>query len=1175
MKNSSFSLLSYRALPCGGFATSTLLLLWYLSVSGTVLDNFGGAKTGWTDSLNGGSIVQSGGQFTVTTATGNGSLTYSKKTATNYANALGATLEFRVDVNTVTPPNGDTNALAILAWVPTGGAVLGSGYSVSVGSADLLIQRGSTVLYATNFTGAGASLANTNITIVLRMTPSGSAVNVNVRVYRRIANGLIGQYNTAIFEYTTVDPSGIIGANGNAALGVQNQASGSGASVAFANLQVFNVSTTVLDDFNNNNGLAGWTTFKKDAPDTITESGGQVECKAYITSSAGGFAGLYYTAKTFKVVDGGRVEFQFDLVNNVAGQNSYPVLGYLPGGGLPALFSLTEYHVASDVIGHTIVVSGKQYGSWWGGRNDIQPPSSNARYTLTMTGEGVNARVETRIEDLSKDINDPARVAFQSEFVDTPNQDPGLNETSSSKFPYLNVDGNFAISVFSAGAQPADAIFDNAIVTQTLPPPAAPSMANIVPTFGANFLMAASTTVSFDVNDNLNVPLNNIVLSMNGVRYTNGSPGVTITPTNTVAASRHFSLSGALAANANYAGSIQATGPFGLSSSLAVAFDTFLTNDYIVECEEFNFSTNGTTGGVFIDNPHLNGQGTSGDSMAYNGVVGLQDIDFHDNRTSGAFTFDANHDFRLDNPYNTRSTDLLRAKYSSAGVQGDGGYNEEEISDIRNGDWLNYSHTYPAGTYTIFLRQSQFKFPQSLVTLERVTGDPTQTGQTTAALGSFIGSAVGTLFANTQLTDGPGNPLVLRLSGSVDTLRVNNRITPNGNADVGTMAQNYLVFVPVTDPGTLRPVVSLTSPVSGASVAPDPTSGSTSSSPGLSASIVNRDTTVNTGTIVLKMNGNTVASTITPSASGADVSWSLSVLPPTSPVTNSLVFQDSDGTNLTYSWTYSYPFLRASNSLPLGTFPIRGFSARMVQTNGPTLGNDLFRAEEQLAIPPLIPYVVTTQTVLQVLNFADEGDGTTASAFGYFTNPDPVPGLAPDGTHDNIAVEIFGYVQLTAGAHRFGAVSDDGFQLRSGAGLADPSATVMGVRDGGTFDGTFDFIVQATGLYPVRCVWYENGGGAHFQLFSVNPTNSTDRILLNDTNNPPNDVLVYQPVGLLAAPTAAGPYTPPAGAFIDTVNHIVTVPMSGEAQFYRMVTVSPVTLTNVHVSGSAVIFNYN
>jgi hypothetical protein len=1175
MKTSSLTLSPQTRTSLVGFVATSIWMLLCLPLPATVLDNFSGAKSGWTDTLNGGSVVQSGGFFTITTATGNGALTYSRKTSSNFANALGATLEFRVDVGAVSPPNGDTNALAVLAWVPTGGALLSSGYSLAVGAADVIIRRDSTIIFATNFTALAMSLANTNITLVLRMTPSGSAMNVNARVYRRIADGLIGQYSTAIFEVTAVDPSGLIGSNGNAALAVVNQASASGSSASFGNLQVFNLSTTVLDNFDVNNGLAGWTTFKKDAPDTVTETGGQLDCVAYITSSAGGFSGAYYTAKTFKIADGGRVEFQLDLVNNVGGNSSYPVLGYLPGGGLPALFSLTEYHLASDLTGHTIVVGGKQYGSWWAGRNDIQPPTSNARYTLTMTGEGSNCRIETRIEDLSLDINDPARVSFQSEFVDTPNQDAGLNETASSKFPYLNVDGNFAISVFSAGAQPAHAIFDNAVVTQTLPPPAAPSVGNIVPTFGANFLTAGSTSVSFDASDNLNVPLANMVLTLNGIRYTNGSPGVTITPGTTVSATRHFVLSGALAANANYAGSLTVTGPFGLSSTLAVAFDTFTATDYLVEAEEFNFSINGTVGGAFIDNPHLDAQGTSGDPLAYNGVAGLQDIDFHDNRTSGASGFDADHDFRLDNPYNTRSTDFLRAKYSTAGAQGDGGFNEEEISDIHNGDWLNYTHTYPAGTYYLFLRQSQFKFPQSLATLERVTSDPTQPNQTTAVLGSFIGSAVGTLFANTQLTDGAGNPLVLRFSGSVDTLRLNDRITPDGNADVGTMALNYLILVPVSDPGTLRPVVSLTSPVAGASVAPDPNSGGTSSSPATSASIVNRDTTLNTGTVVLKMNGNTVAATVTPTASGADVAWSLSVLPPTRVITNTLVFQDSDGINLTYSWTYTYPFISAANALPLGTFPLRGWNVRMVQTNGPTLGNDLFRAEEQLAIPPLIPFEVTTQIVMQVVNWNDAGDGTIATPFGYFPNADAVPGLPPDGTHDNIAIEILGYAKLTAGAHRFGALSDDGFQLRSGAGLRDPAATVAGVRDGGTFDGTFDFVVGATGLYPVRCVWYENGGSADFQLFSVDPDNPTGRILLNDPGDPAGVVQVYQPIGLLSASSISGPFTPPAGALIDPTTQTVTVPLSGSAQFFRMITINPVTLSNIHVVGPNVVFNYN
>src|SRR3982751_3797900 len=130
-------------------AATFLWLACLMGLQATVLDNFSVTKTGWTDTPNGGSILQSGGQFIITTATGNGAIAYSRKTSSNYVNAAGATLEFRVDVNTIIPGGGDTNALAILAWVPTGGAVLGSGYSLSVGAADVIIRKGSTVLYAT------------------------------------------------------------------------------------------------------------------------------------------------------------------------------------------------------------------------------------------------------------------------------------------------------------------------------------------------------------------------------------------------------------------------------------------------------------------------------------------------------------------------------------------------------------------------------------------------------------------------------------------------------------------------------------------------------------------------------------------------------------------------------------------------------------------------------------------------------------------------------------------------------------------------------------------------------------------------------------------------------------------------------------------------------------------
>jgi hypothetical protein len=291
--------------------------------------------------------------------------------------------------------------------------------------------------------------------------------------------------------------------------------------------------------------------------------------------------------------------------------------------------------------------------------------------------------------------------------------------------------------------------------------------------------------------------------------------------------------------------------------------------------------------------------------------------------------------------------------------------------------------------------------------------------------------------------------------------------------------------------------------------------------------------------------------------------------------TNTLVFQDSDAVSVTNTWTYSYPFLPAANGLALGSFSTRGWDIRIVQTNGPTLGNDLSRAEQQLVIPPLIPSEVSTQTVVQVLNFNDAGDGSTATDFGYFPNASPVLGLPPDSSHENIAGEFLAYLELPAGAHRFGVVSDDGFQLRSGASVEDPAAVTLGIRDGGTFNNTFDFVVEATGLYPARCVWYENGGGAYFQLFSVNPNDPNARILLNDPANPSGVIKAYLPFRVASAADITGPYTTPAGAVLDPVNKTVTIPLSGSIQFFQMQTLTQVRLTSIRVVGANVIITYN
>jgi len=52
----------------------------------------------------------------------------------------------------------------------------------------------------------------------------------------------------------------------------------------------------------------------------------------------------------------------------------------------------------------------------------------------------------------------------------------------------------------------------------------------------------------------------------------------------------------------------------------------------------------------------------------------------------------------------------------------------------------------------------------------------------------------------------------------------------------------------------------------------------------------------------------------------------------------------------------------------------------------------------------------------------------------------------------------------------------------------------------GASDTVFPVTVTTPGVYPLRCVWFEGGGGANIELFSVTPTGQ--KILLNDISTP-------------------------------------------------------------------------
>jgi len=1144
---------------------SGLWLAAQTSVQAIVLDDFDSAvRTGWTDTPNGGHLLQTGGQLDVTTAASTGALAYGTKTSQSYANAANQTLEFRVDVNAVTPGNGDPNPVAILAWLPNG-AVPGegsSGYTLSVSAGTATLQKGGTVLASGTYTADATNIQNT--TLMIRMTPSGSSLSVNARVYRQTGS-LPMQNFTEVWE-TTQTVSDSIGTPGYAAVGVKSGSSASGATVYFDNLQVFPLATTVLDDFSG--GTSDLANYSLSGYGTVTISGGQMDI-ATIYYNGTIYEAARRTTPNYIITDGSRLEISVDWANNVIGYDpeAFSALSYTPANNDSGVSSLLGYHIGAGQYGLSL---GKAYSEWWVNQkpypyllNTGSPiPAGGVRLKLNMTGEGTSVRIESRIEDLNVGANDPDRVLFQNVFVDTEGVDP-LDTTDSPNNPdgtgipfgpiaYQGVPGSIVLYAFYGGSAGSSEVqYTNLVVSQTAPANLPPAFNNLVPADGANFV-SSSTSVSFVVNDDVDTPVDNISLKLDGVLYTNGSPGVTISGTSQ---NRVFTLAGPLLPDTFYNGSIEATDDVGSVSVLKYSFDTFSSACYVVEAEDYNFNS-----GSFIDNPVVMPDGSAA-SDTYVNQIGTVDVDYHDNRNSPSSSSTYRY---LDYPETAHTGDGPRQKYIDAGAP------ETVVVDLRNGDWMNYTHNYPAGYYNAYIRMAQYNLSRSLVLLESVS-DPTITDPATNALGAFIGGATGyDLNRNALLTDAFGQPVLVHFPGGAATVRLRNVSVEGTDAELGL---NYVVFAPATSPGALPPFVATVSPLPGTVLG-------ASGAPSYSATIVNRDSSVDTGSVIVQINDVTVPSSVTPNTGGATLTWT--PLGTTAVFTNAIIFKDNLNVWQTNTWTYTYTgVLRATNSLPVGSLSVRGFESRMVQSDndGATLENSLNRALQQLAIPPLIPIDRTATSMVQVLNWNKTSDV-----------PNNVPGLCP-GSYINIAVDSLAYLELTPGVHRFRIQTDDRAGLYAGAGFADPKAVAMWENPGNTADAMFDFVVEAAGLYPVRCIWEETGGGANLNLWSVDLSDGS-QVLINDPANPAGVVKAWYPVVCKSSSSVTGPYTAATGAvnvlnkadIVGTdcgtvVGQIVTsgtftIPMSGTAQFYYLDGPRNTSITSISLSGQNVVITY-
>ncbi len=278
-----------------------------------------------------------------------------------------------------------------------------------------------------------------------------------------------------------------------------------------------------------------------------------------------------------------------------------------------------------------------------------------------------------------------------------------------------------------------------------------------------------------------------------------------------------------------------------------------------------------------------------------------------------------------------------------------------------------------------------------------------------------------------------------------------------------------------------------------------------------------------TGTVGMVLDGNSV----TPVVSDIPNSTDKLVLFTPNPIlasgsthTAGLVYADTTNywtftviTNVTIATGVAKPLNRAAEAN-------RGFRVKVAQA-GAGRANTVAAAESQLAGTPA--NVATagpgeggsySASIVNFNNTKNQGLTTEGGNFSVARSGQAdaaFPGLnmtlAGNLRWENFTAEIFGYLDLKAGYQKFGVNGDDGWAVKIGEpGNATGQVLFTVDRGAGNRDIPFAFIAPEDGLYPVRLVFYNGGGGGNAEFYTYGPNNSKN--LINDAANP-NSIKAY------------------------------------------------------------------
>jgi len=277
-----------------------------------------------------------------------------------------------------------------------------------------------------------------------------------------------------------------------------------------------------------------------------------------------------------------------------------------------------------------------------------------------------------------------------------------------------------------------------------------------------------TNTLSFTVNTRGSTfPANGIQVNMDGVNVTSS---LVITGPS----SNETVVYPTLALNAIHTAIISATNSLGHGILITNQFDTFFPNNYMVQASDFDYN-----GGQYIPIVVTNYNSPDWFPNAYASFEATTNIDFQHTSIAG----DQNlYLYRPDGIPQEHGSDYLTTNFvNSGGIEWD-------LADFGPGDWANYTGTYPAGGFNVYMRTAGLG--SNSMSLEQVISGAGTTNQAVKLLGDWnsVGVNNATYYWVPLTQNGTGAPTVVSLGG-LETLRL--------TTTTGDCYPNYFMLVPV------------------------------------------------------------------------------------------------------------------------------------------------------------------------------------------------------------------------------------------------------------------------------------------------------------------------------------------------------------------------------------------